>query len=472
MDNKDKVVYVVSDMHLGPGWLPNGQLDPLEDFVSGEAFARFLDQIGQSREPVELVIAGDFLEYCQTVPAIGLASPQDDLGSTEDESLLRTRVIVGLEPRRSSGHAVVFQALRRFMMENHSVTIIAGNHDIDLLWKRVWALIFDTIYPPGAWCDLRRVAYSYTLGRGAQGRVFIEHGHEHDRANRFGDLMSQPFGLDRFGVRRLKRCWGTLFVDKVYNDLERERWFIDNVKPILRIVKLGLRHDFIFTAQALGLVMRFLLSSGLPPILGRAMATDEEYAAPNLDALAQEIADPDLARAIMLQLQDPEGRKALEMALEGMDMPPEVVLAGARDALRLDEPEAAEAQPMVLGSLRAGGDDLLLGGAPREDDYRMAARAVLESDPSLTTVIMGHTHTPINGFNDPLRLADGREGYFFNTGTWTQHLRDEAHRSYTWPELADPRNYTTSFTYVRLDPDGAGGYRPSLHSWAEESGER
>ncbi|PDW01862.1 metallophosphoesterase [Candidatus Viridilinea mediisalina] len=466
----DKVTYVVSDLHLGPGWMPNGQMDPLEDFVSGEQFARFLEKIGRSREPVELVIAGDFLEYCQTLPEIGLKSPQDDLGSTEEESLRRTRVILGLDPHLSSGHALVFQALRRFMMENHSITIIAGNHDIDLLWKRVWALIFDTIYPPGSWGDLRRVNYSYTLGSGPQGRVFIEHGHEHDRANRFGDLMTQPFGIDYAGVRRLKRCWGTLFVDKVYNDLERERWFIDNVKPILRIVRLGLRHDFIFTATAIGLVMRFLINSGLPPILGRSLAADEDYAPPDLDELAKLIDDPDLARAVCAQLAEPEGRKAIAAALEGLDLPPALILAGARESLRLDEPEPDLEAPIVLGARRMsmGGDDTLLGGARREDEYRSAARATLESDPSITTVIMGHTHTPINGFSDPLRLPDRREGYFFNTGTWTQHLRDETKRTYTWPELADPQNYTTSCTYVRLDPDGKGGYRPVLRSWAEE----
>jgi hypothetical protein len=452
----DRVVYVVSDMHLGPGWLPNGELDPLEDFTAGEEFARFLAHIGASSTPVELVIAGDFLEYCQTLPEIGLASPQDDLGSSEEESLRRTRVILGQEPQIASGHPVVFRALRSFMSDGHSVTIIAGNHDIDLLWRKVWALIFDTIYPPGAWGDLRLVNYSYTLGRSSRGRVFIEHGHEHDRANRFGDLMSQPFGIDRYGVRRLKRCWGTLFVDKVYNQLERERWFIDNVKPILRIVKLGLRNDFFFTATALGLVMRFLLASGLPPLLG-GTAEGEDGPPPDLEELAAAISDPDLARAVHQQMADPAGRAAMEQALAGMDMPASMIMAGASEALTLDEV-----------SVTTGGE-VILGGGQVEDDYRTAARQTLESDPSLSTVIMGHTHGPINGYVNPINLPDGREGYFFNSGTWTQHLRDEAHRSYSWAELADPANYTSRFTYVRLDPDGQGGYQPALGSWLDEA---
>lgn len=143
----ERLVYVVSDLHLGPGWLPNGEPDPLEDFSADTDFARFLDTIGTTGRPVELVIAGDFLEYCQTLPEIGLASPEDDLGSTEAESIRRTDVILGRAPYVASGHPEVFAALRRFMVEGNSITIIAGNHDIDLLWRGVWARMFDAIYP-------------------------------------------------------------------------------------------------------------------------------------------------------------------------------------------------------------------------------------------------------------------------------------------------------------------------------------
>ena len=31
-----------------------------------------------------------------------------------------------------------------------TVTILAGNHDIDLLWPDVWSLIFEAVYSPGA----------------------------------------------------------------------------------------------------------------------------------------------------------------------------------------------------------------------------------------------------------------------------------------------------------------------------------
>jgi UDP-2,3-diacylglucosamine pyrophosphatase LpxH len=455
----DRVVYVVSDLHLGPGWRPDGELDPLEDFTADEAFAQFLATIGTTGSPVELVIAGDFLEYCQTLPEIGLASPEDTLGSSEAESLERTRVILGLSPSVSSGHPLVFQALRRFMVEGNSITIIAGNHDIDLLWDEVWALVFDTIYPPGAWGDLRLMHYSYLLGEGEQGRVHIEHGHEHDKANCFGEQMTQTFGMDRFGVRRLKRCWGTLFVDKVYNKLEQERWFIDNVKPIPRVIQMGLRNDIRFTATALGLVARFLLTSGLPPLLG---GSDDEFLSggasvpiPPADQVAEGIADADLRASLQTQLADPAFREEFEETLRGGNGRELVAaLGGAGAQLTLDEV-----------SVVTGGEVVLGGGGGSEDAYRAAARAELENDPSITTVIMGHTHGPIDGYVDPIDRPDSSQGYYFNTGTWTQHLKDERQRSYSWNEIADERNYTVSLTYIRLDPDGQGGYRAALGSW-------
>jgi UDP-2,3-diacylglucosamine pyrophosphatase LpxH len=457
VDNVDSVVYVVSDLHLGPGKLPNGQWDPLEDFKHDAEFITFLETIGRSAAPVELVLAGDFLEYPQVLPKLGLTSPGDQFGTTEAESLLRTEVILGLRPEIAGGHREVFQALRRFMMEGHSITIVVGNHDVDLLWRRVWALVFDTIYPPGAWGDLRRVPYSYTLGNGNRGRVYIEHGHEYDPPNRITPRMEHPFLVDDSGVQRLVRCWGTLFVDKVYNQLERDRWFIDNVKPILRVVKLGLRNDFRFTATALGLVTRFLVSSGLPPLGAGSDMILGAGEPPTLEEMVASVADPDLRAALEAQLADPAARADLErelLALEPVEWA--MIQSGMTHQQTLDE------------AIEGPQDDLILGFGAQEDGYRAGARTALEADPSLSTVIMGHTHGPIDGATAPLDLSDGRKGFYYNSGTWTPHLKDEGRRSYSWNEIGDPASYTASLSYVRLDPDGRGGYAPTLHSFQAE----
>lgn len=263
--------------------------------------------------------------------------------------------------------------------------------------------------------------------------------------------MEHPFGVDRMGVRRLKRCWGTLFVDKVYNQLEQERWFIDNVKPILRVVKLGLRHDPIFTATALGLVARFLLTSGLPPLLGGIEL--DAGAAPDAEAIVAALADPDLREVLEMRIAERAFREEFERTVHGAGTGElALALSGAAPQLTLDEAEITTRGEVVLGG-RGG------------DAFHNAARAVLEDDPRIGAVVMGHTHGPLDGLAEPLILSDGREGYYFNSGTWTLHLKDEQRRSYTWAEIADEANYTATYTYVLLEPDGRGGYRPRLGEW-------
>lgn len=461
-------VYLISDIHLGPGRdAGTGQWNALEDFQNDEALCAFLDHIGASPTPVELVIAGDFIDYPQILPDLAHTSPSNDLGTTQAESVERTLVVLGLRPEIASGHPQVFTHLRRFMENGHSITIIVGNHDIDLLWSEVWRLIFDAIYPPGAPGQLRREAFSYTIGSADFGRVYIEHGHEHDIQNSFGDQMREPFGADRQGVQRLKRCFGTLFVDRVYNQLERERWFIDNVKPISRVVKLGLANDFRFTASALALIARFLLTSGasLHVITGGVLSAEER----NAETVVETLEDEALRQELERRLMDPEFRAAFEQAVQ-MQFEEQVwqaVSQGGGDQPTLDSiTQEVTAEPPMLdpdGAVLGGG---VLGGEA-EDAFRAAARAVLEADPRIEIVVMGHTHQPIDGLIKPIYLSGQRTGYYYNSGTWTWHLRDRP-EPYSWQDLADPANYTSSFTYLRFDPDADGAYQCMLRNWSAD----
>lgn len=455
--------YLISDLHLGLGRLPDSQdWHPLEDFVSDDAFCAFVDHISNTDQPVELIIAGDFIDYPQILPELSLTSPAHRLGCTEQESLERTRVVLGLCPEIASGHPAVFTRLRQFVAAGHSLTILAGNHDIDLLWPRVWALLFDTIYTPGAAGWLKLVPFSYTVGTAAHGQIYIEHGQEHDPANAFGDRMERPFDYDTAGVQRLKRCWGTLFVDEVYNQLERDLWFVDNVKPILRLVRLGLQNDFAFTARALALLAQFLLSSGTPfgEMLGATLGPEPEWPESQRTgpALVAALSDDELQAHLAQQMTDPAFRAAFEQEVQRFSDAEWRAMARGSSQQPTLEQAVAETQPAaVLGGLFGG-----------EDAYTRAARDVLEHNPALGAVVMGHTHTPIDGLTSPLHLSDGRSGYYFNSGTWIERLRTRPGHEYTWDELGDRDNYTSSLTYLRCVPNADGAYRVELRNWATE----
>jgi hypothetical protein len=164
------------------------------------------------------------------------------------------------------------------------------------------------------------------------------------------------------------------------------------------------------------------------------------------------LSDEALRAQIQAQMADPAFRAEFEQTMNGMDAAEwGAVQSGAAAPITLDE---------------AAGTSVLLGGdgATAEDDYRRAARALLESDAAVTTVIMGHTHGPIDGYQNPLDLPDGRTAYYFNSGTWTRHIKEQD-RNYSWDEIADQANYTSSNTYIRLDPARDGSYTPTMFNW-------
>ncbi len=460
------VVYLISDLHIGSGRdAATGKWNVLEDFQFDDALSAFLAHITAAHsEPIELIVAGDFIDYPQILPELGLTSPANDLGTTEDESVERTRVVLGQRPEVASGHPGVFEALRKLMIDGHSVTIMVGNHDIDLLWPEVWRLIFEAIYPPGASGQLVREPYSRTYGTAERGRVYVEHGQERDIQNCFGDRVTQPFAYDRQGVKRLKRCWGTLFVDKVYNRLERDRWFIDNVKPISRVIKLGLANDFPFTATALALIAKFFLTSGasLHVISGGVLSGGAEpKAAPvppeqrTAETVVDTIADPELRAALERRMADPAFQAAFQREVQQFEEREwQAIAEGAPYQPTLEQ---AAGEPQAKAVL----------GEEAEDAYRTGAREVLEGDARIAAVIMGHTHSPIDGLTDPVYLSGNRTGYYYNSGTWTWRLRDRP-SGYTWQEIGDATNYVSSFTYLRLDPDAQSAYRVTLRNWSDE----
>ncbi len=68
---------------------------------------------------------------------------------------------------------------------------------------------------------------------------------------------------------------------------------------------------------------------------------------------------------------------------------------------------------------------------------------------------MGHTHFAIDGLTEPIYLGGNRTGYYYNSGTWTWHLRERPD-GYTWQQLSDPANYTLVFHLPAPRPRRAG----------------
>jgi hypothetical protein len=172
-------------------------------------------------------------------------------------------------------------------------------------------------------------------------------------------------------------------------------------------------------------------------------------------ALVDAVADEELRGNLEQRLADPSVRAEFD-----------------QEVRRFDEQEwrqmhaGLDQQPTLEQLAGEGSTALVL--SDEEDLYTAAARDVLANDSSIAAVVMGHTHGAIDGLAKPLYLDGGRTGYYFNSGTWTPHLRDRPNYRYSWREIGDPTNYTSSLTYLRLVPDARGEYQVEFHSWAAE----
>lgn len=184
---------VLSDVHLGSDL---NDLMPPKDRIHrarevDEDLVRLLTHYREARAPDgrwRLVIAGDFIDFIgMTVRADEdtLSTPTNaeerayGLGNAEDHARVKLR-------RVATRHADVFDALAAFVSAGHAVTLVHGNHDLELHWGGVRA-------------ELVTILREHALARGAHregfeeritfqpwffhvdGVAYIEHGHQYDQ---------------------------------------------------------------------------------------------------------------------------------------------------------------------------------------------------------------------------------------------------------------------------------------------------
>ncbi|HRV07888.1 MAG TPA: metallophosphoesterase [Acidobacteriota bacterium] len=244
---------VVSDLHLGAGVDPNtGLLSRHEDFLFDEEFAAFLDHHRSdalwSEVEWTLIIAGDFIDFLQVTD---LPSPP---GSEEEVpaagSGLRSDPTYGLKagPKESAwklsrvaeGHPRTFRALAEFA-QTHRVVIISGNHDAEFVFPEVRTQLQRELgrclgKSGSEFADTVEFNPWFYLEDG----VYVEHGHQYDSWNSFRFVLDPRLAATQGGNtpnrNDLELPLGTLFVRYVFNRVELDLPFADNLKPARRFL--------------------------------------------------------------------------------------------------------------------------------------------------------------------------------------------------------------------------------------------
>lgn len=221
-------VYVISDLHLGgrePDELDASGFRMMRHQAHLAAFVRAL----AARPPrVELVINGDFVDFlAEQLP--------DETGWTafraEPGEALRVFEQVLARP----SDRPVFDALAELLAAGHDLTVMLGNHDLELALPEVGARFERAIGALGARGNLRWVRHNEAY---LVGDALVEHGNRYDAAN--------VVDHDRLrGLCSLRSRWqfaqesraefhpppGSVFVAELMNPLKRQLPFIDLLKP-------------------------------------------------------------------------------------------------------------------------------------------------------------------------------------------------------------------------------------------------
>lgn len=437
-----KLKFVLSDLHLGAGLQERNYL---EDFTVDKKLARFLQEIWQESErdqrEIELIINGDLFEFLQ-VPAVDHYDPSASypleayLDSSEPASLKRLNLIV-------EGHPEVFNALSDFMhveAPQRRITIIKGNHDVNLYWSGVKARLREVLGASGARSSLLLFAEEFV----SREKIYVEHGHQRaEKMNSYHDFLDPRRPGD---LSQLHYPAGSYFAIDLFNSVGQGRWFFDNIKPITTLIWYALHWDFDFAANML---TRFIRHT--PALVVSDFRPGDMFSLPN-DAWLQTLENPESRSQLAERYAaDPDFRQQFHRQ----------VLQYLGDATGISRDTALA--PLA----EVSSDPLAMGHADQARQQAALHRAAEEiaREQGAKVVLFGHTHYPVQ---EPLET----DSIYINTGCWLRDLSTAPPE--IWQRLfAGTQDYADlqpRLPYTRIDYDEENNPEAQLLFFADESG--
>lgn len=428
-------LYAISDLHLGGA--PDAPDAPGSQFCNAyPELAAFIDWIASPRSAprgeVELVVNGDFIDYFAIDGDDGVRTWTAD----ESEAIARFE-------RAHSRARVVFDALARFVAAGHRLTLLIGNHDVELAMPKVRAHLLRLLG------DRDRVRFIYDGEAYTVGRALFEHGNRYDRWNVIDhDRLREERSVASRGLPVDERARGTRFfqppagshlVVRVMNRIKARYRFVDLLKPETQAViplLLALEPDHrveldeLFDAVSIG---SKLLGHGLdaPATPASAGDLDTSSASSRLtvaSALEEELGTDavvfrdEIRRPTMsdgdLSVGDDIARAAQGLAATWGSLR-ETARSLSKVIDFIGERDHEQRRKKLLTALRhLNVTDASFDVTREAPDYLDAALAIA-SHGGFDLVVFGHTHLPKH-----ISLAlEGRTASYINSGAWVDVMR-------------------------------------------------
>ena len=259
MDNKKDTLIVISDLHLSAGFNEETKCySREEDFFFDNEFKRFLEYL-EKENPGQnnLIINGDMFDFLQVngnfakklekQGKIRLDKKEDiyGFGTEPHKTIFKLQRIRG-------GHKTFFEALKDFLSKGNNLSIISGNHDIELFWDDVQKELVN-ILSNNDNSIKNRIKFYLWFYYDKEHKIYIEHGNQYDNWNSFKFILYPV--MPPAESKKILLPFGSFFVRYFFNKVEDFNPFADNIKPSSRYMQMAFREH---PVKALKLLRRYV----------------------------------------------------------------------------------------------------------------------------------------------------------------------------------------------------------------------
>jgi UDP-2,3-diacylglucosamine pyrophosphatase LpxH len=477
-------VYVISDLHIGGTYPDPNAPNPRRKrgfrmMTRAQELADFIQLIADLPDdpPVELVINGDFVDFLAeekgsgqiVVGAQGTRSKIDPRSEPEwgafrsgrGEALAAFRELV----RRDRA---VFEALGKLLAAGKSLTIVLGNHDIELTLPDVRGELVRTLGSG----QFRFIEDGQALDLG---EVLVDHGNifdpanvvDHDRLRVFRALYSRGW------FENLEKVFfppaGSALVSTVMNPIKIDYGFIDLLKPeseslIALLLALEPSYKSMLDDVAIALARAattLVPRRGAPLVLRnvvdtdtsgggrRSNVTDPGTTTASLDALiAGVVKDPAVAAELAALGTTGATQQNVSSGLAGKWSLLRLLFGGGKGEIEARIPKVQA----TLGALAA---DYSFERGLENARYLDAARWLATSgddQKGYKAIVFGHTHHA-KAMSIPKTSDFSKEASYFNTGTWANLMRFPSDFTDPTKSTAEVLDALTAFAKQLKDND-------------------
>jgi UDP-2,3-diacylglucosamine pyrophosphatase LpxH len=477
-------IFIISDLHVGGASPTPDQPRGFRMLTRADALTSFVSGLVDQNQPTELVINGDFVDF--------LAEKDENGGwlpfvADPHKAVRRLDAIVERD-------AAFFNALREMLARGHRITLLLGNHDLELSLPLVRHRLQEHLGAVGS----GRFSFIYDGEAYVIGDALIEHGNrydgfntvDHDALRRLRSIQSRGLWPDEKVT--FEPPTGSRLVAAIMNRIKSTYPFIDLLKPeteaalpILLAIDPGLRRHIPRVLAFKDQAKRHDPVAPARPkysgdIAARSTESDQDDAgevrAPSqddLEGVLTKVLGREDAREFLHALADEEGSDAVSGDIGSVGLSTGLTIA----RLAVSGGEALERRlPILLEGLRALQNDKSFDRSLETNAHILAAAKKLASV-GFRWVIFGHTH---------LAKEVGLDGgaTYFNTGTWADIIR------FPKEMLTEPKHtllpqlrafvedmasegykkwITFSPTYVRLDVENDAVTNAALLPYSSEA---